>query len=303
MPVTVKACAFLTMEDTAGWSIDADLAIAPLEARGWRVTSVPWRSRAIDWNLFAAVYIGTPWDYPDDVPRFLDVLEEIDRSDAVLVNCLSLVRWNIAKTYLRDLGARGAPVVPSLWLDRLEPGQLAGLFERFGSAKLILKPVISTNATDTFLLDRDAPGDAEREMLRVFTDRPLVVQPFLASVREEGEYSLFFFGPDCSHAIRKVPKAGDFRVQEEHGAAIVPATPDRALANAARRVMRLVDPAPVYARCDFVRGSDGRYLLMELELIEPSMYLRMHEGAAEAFADAFDRHVTASSSCIRHRRG
>lgn len=292
--MTAKRCAFLTMDDTAGWSIDADLGISPLEARGWRVSSVPWRSPAVDWDRYTAVYIGTPWDYPEDVPRFLDVLERIDRSAAVLVNSMSLVRWNIAKTYLRDLGTRGAAVVPSLWPERLEAGQLAGFFEHFASDRLILKPVISTNATDTFLIDRESCAEAELALLPVFADRPLVVQPFLAGVREEGEYSLFFFGGDCSHAVRKVPKAGDFRVQEEHGAAIVPATPDRALADAARRVMRLVEPAPVYARCDFVRGSDGGYLLMELELIEPSMYLRTREGAAEAFADAFDRHVTAS---------
>ncbi len=91
-----KRCAFLTMENTAGWSIDAELAIPPLEVRGWQVTSVPWRLPKVDWGRYTAVYIGTPWDYPEDVPRFLDVLEQIDRSDAVLVNSLSLVRW-IAK--------------------------------------------------------------------------------------------------------------------------------------------------------------------------------------------------------------
>lgn len=291
--MTAIRCAFLTMENTAGWSIDAELAIPPLEARGWRVTLVPWRSPAVEWDRYTAVYIGTPWDYPEDVPRFLDVLEQIDRSDAVLVNSLSLVRWNIAKTYLRDLEARGALIVPSLWPERLAPGQLTGFFRHFASDRLILKPVISTNATDTFLLDREDCAEAEPDLLRVFADRPLVVQPFLANVREEGEYSLFFFGLDCSHAIRKVPEPGDFRVQEEHGAAIVPATPDSALAAAAAGVMRLVEPTPVYARCDFLRDDEGHYRLMELELIEPSMYLRMHGGAAEAFAEAFDRHVAS----------
>jgi hypothetical protein len=86
----MKRCALLTMGDTAGWSIDAELAIPPLDARGWQVTSIPWRTPAVDWDRYAAVYLGMPRDYPDDVPRFLEVLEQIDRSGAVLVNCLKL---------------------------------------------------------------------------------------------------------------------------------------------------------------------------------------------------------------------
>ena len=105
-------CAFLTMDSTEGWSIDADLGIAPLEALGWRVAQVPWRSGDARWDDFDAVYIGTPWDYPEDVGRFLQVLERIDDSGALLVNPLALVRWNLPKTYLRDLEGRGAAIVP-----------------------------------------------------------------------------------------------------------------------------------------------------------------------------------------------
>ena len=86
-----RRCAFLTMDSTTGWSIDADLGIAPLEALGWRVEQVAWRSREARWDDFDAVYIGTPWDYPDDVTRFLDVLARIDASRALLVNPLELV--------------------------------------------------------------------------------------------------------------------------------------------------------------------------------------------------------------------
>jgi hypothetical protein len=291
-----KRCAFLTMDSTEGWSIDADLGIAPLEARNWTVDWIPWRTADVPWDRYDAVYIGVPWDYPADVQRFLSLLERIDRSRAVLVNDLSLVRWSLAKTYLRDLEQRGADIVPSLWYDRMPSGELAGWFERLATRKLIVKPVVSTNATDTFLMTDDSARAEEDVLLRTFRDRALVVQPFIASIVSDGEYSLFYFGNEFSHAIRKRPKRDDFRVQEEHGAEICPTEPEPPMIEAADRVLRLVDPTPVYARVDFVRGADGRFLLMELELIEPSMYLRMHPAAPERFAAAFERYVAAASA-------
>lgn len=109
----VRRCAFLTMADTSGWSIDAHLAIAPLEDLGWSVDSVPWRERAADWHRYDAVYLGTPWDYPEDVTRFLELLADIERAGPVVANPLELVRWNVEKTYLRDLEERGAAIVPT----------------------------------------------------------------------------------------------------------------------------------------------------------------------------------------------
>ena len=282
-----RRCAFLTMDSSAGWSIDADLGIPPLEALGWRVEQVPWRAAGVRWDRYDAVYIGTPWDYPEEVERFLDVLERID-SRTVLVNPLALVRWNVSKTYLRDLESRGAAIVPSRWREHLERGSLAACFDDLGAERLILKPVISTNARDTFLLSREQAGDAEPQLLRTFDQRAFVVQPFIEQVQAEGEYSLFYFGREFSHAIVKKPGDGDFRVQEEHGASIAPVTAmEDALLAAGDRILQLVQPEPAYARCDLVRGADGRFLLMELELIEPSMYLRMHPEAPARFAAAF----------------
>lgn len=292
--MTAKRCAFLTMDNTDGWSIDADLGIAPLQARNWSVDWVPWRSTGVDWNQFDAVYIGTPWDYPDDFGRFIGVLERIDESDAVLVNDLVLVRWNIPKTYLRDLETHGAAIVPSLWHERLEPGQLAASFDKLSVDRIIVKPVVSTNATDTYLLTPETARHSEKQLVQTFSDRAFVVQPFIENIQTEGEYSLFYFGYKYSHAIQKIPKAHDFRVQEEHGANIKAVRPEAELVECADRILQLVQPVPVYARCDLVRGPDGRFLLMELELIEPSMYLRMDSGAAERFAIEFDRYVEMS---------
>jgi len=294
-----KRCAFLTMDRTEGWSIDADLAIPPLQALGWHIDTVAWRSPGVDWDAYDAVYIGTPWDYPEDVTRFIDLLEKVDRSAAVLVNDFELVRWGVPKTYLRDLETRGVDIVPSLWFDGLLREQLSTFFHTLCSERLVIKPVVSTNAKDTFLLDRNDAADKAELLLDAFRDRAFVVQPFVENIRIEGEYSLFYLGGTLSHAIRKVPKARDFRVQEEHGASVTAVVPETSLVSIADRILGLVKPQPVYARCDLVRGSDGRFLLMELELIEPSMYLRMHPEAPQRFAVAFDRYV-AGKARTRH---
>lgn len=279
------------MENTEGWSIDAELAIPPMQALGWAVDSVPWRGVEVDWKHYDAVYIGTPWDYPEDVSRFMRLLEHVASSGPVLVNDLELVRWGIAKTYLRDLEARGVEIVPSRWYEGLSPGRLARCFDALGSDSIVIKPVVSTNATDTFLLERDEVSGLEPLLLSRFANRALVAQPFIRNIRVEGEFSLFYLGGAYSHGIRKVPRAQDFRVQEEHGARIVAVEPEAALVACADKILELVDPLPVYARCDLVRGPDGRFLLMELELIEPSMYLRMSAGAPQRFAESFDRYV------------
>ena len=292
--MTDKRCAFLTMANTDGWEIDSDLSFEPMQALGWAIDMVPWRIEHLDWKQYDAVYICTPWDYPDDPDRFLTLLETIDSSSAVLVNDMALVRWTIPKTYLRDLESRGAAIVPSIWYDEFEVDALAGFFDAHQAEKIIVKPVVSTNAHNTFLLERAVPAEIADELQKTFATRPFVIQPFMENVQAEGEYSLFFFSNEFSHAILKTPKDGDFRVQEEHGARIVAAEPDSALLETAADLLRLVDPMPVYARCDYVRGPDGRFLLMELEVIEPSLYLRMDSEAPMRFARAFDAYVARS---------
>ena len=284
-------CAYLTMDDMEGWSIDVDLCAEPLGELGWQVEAVPWRSGAQDWSRFDAVYIGVPWDYPEDPGRFMDTLVAIDGSGALLVNDLALVRWSLEKTYLRDLELRGGDIVPTLFFDGIDTAALADAFARWETDTIIVKPVIGTNATDTFVLSEEDWRSSIADLQSVFAGRSAMVQPFIANIRDEGEFSMFYIGGEFSHAIQKVPRAGDYRVQEEHGASIRPVAPEARLLTAANKIMGLVEPSPVYARSDFVRGPDGRFLVMELELIEPSMYLRMDPEAPGRFARAFDRYV------------
>jgi len=281
------------MDNPDGWQIDAGLAIPYLQELGWTVDWVPWRTLAVDWTDYDVVYLGVAWDYPQDPDGFLDTLRQIDAAGARLLNSLPTAQWNINKQYLRDLQERGVDIVPSAWFDNVRAFELSAILEMFAADRVVVKPVIGTNAIDSFVITRDN-WDARGQAVRAnFSNRAFVVQPFIDAVQSEGEYSLFFIGGKYSHAIRKKPVVGDYRVQEEYGASLESVKPEPALLRAAEHSVAAVDPVPLYARSDFVRSADNRFLLMELELIEPSMYLRLDDAAPERFARAFDVFASA----------
>ena len=291
-------CAFLTMNDPGDFVTDYELGIPRLQALGWHVDLVPWRGSFVDWNAYDAVYICTPWDYLDDPELFLRVLAAIDASTALLVNDIALVRWTLEKSYLADLQVRGAAIVPSSWHKTISARDIESFFARHNADRVVIKPLIGANAADTFVLTQPVSDKQCRDIVAIYRDRPYLVQPFVAAIQTEGEYSLFYLGGEYSHAIQKTPKAGDFRVQEEHGSEIVPVTPPGDLINISSRVLALVEPSPVYARADFVRDDNDDFLLMELELIEPSLYLRTDAGAPARFAAAFDQHVRSRQATL-----
>lgn len=273
----MRNCAFLTTDDLAGYVTDDKLAEAPFAELGWSVEHVPWRQPG-GWERFDAVVLRSTWDYHKHPEEFLAVLEEIVRSGTRLANPLELVRWNARKTYLRDLEARGLPVVPTVW-DRSRFGEL-------DADEIVIKPVISASAFHTYRLRRGERWSGEMET--AFAGREVMAQPFLRSIVEEGEYSLFHFGGELSHAVLKSPKEEDFRVQEEHGGLIRPVEPPPPLAELGHRIVESLPVPPLYARVDLARLDSGGYALMELELIEPSLYFRTDPESPRRFARAFD---------------
>lgn len=277
-------CAFLMAPDLTDFVSDDELAIAPLAERGWRVALVSWRD-AVDWNAFDAVVVRSTWDYQSAPEAFIAALARIDRSRARLANELTLMRWNMSKTYLRDLEAEGVAIPPTIWAERITTDDLLRYFDELSTDEIVVKPVVSANADDTYRVTRLGASAVADELARVFRRRDCIIQPFLRNVVEEGEYSVMFFNGEPSHTILKTPKQGDFRVQEEHGGWIRPIEPAKQLLASAMHAVDCVAPAPLYGRADFVRTEAG-YALMELELIEPALYLRMDASAPARFADA-----------------
>lgn len=280
----MRQCAFLTMDNLDNFECYDSMLYEPLAELGWRVHPISWREKSVDWNDYEIVVIRSTWDYQDEPELFMDVLEKIESSAASLQNPLELVKWNIDKKYLLDLEKNGIQIVPSIFAEQFDQKLCMDAFLKFGCREIVMKPTISANADDTFRFDEKS---ADIKVLEsCFQNREFLIQPFMEDIVLEGEYSLFFFGGDYSHTILKTPKDDDFRVQEEHGGFLQLVVPEPSLLHLAQKTMATLVPSPLYGRIDFVR-SKNTFLVMELELIEPSLYFNMDENSPIRFANAF----------------
>ena len=280
--------AFLTMDSLDGFvSYDA-LVSDCLALRGLAVDDVSWRNSRANWDDYEMVIIRSPWDYQHSVDEFMAVLENIDASSAVLWNSLEVVRWNVRKTYLQKLHDQGIAIVPTQFIESPTESQIRGMFDVFGSDQIVIKPVIGANANDTFWLRPNSSADLLKQIETLYQGRLALLQPFIQSVVEYGETSHIFFDGQHSHSVLKTPKAGDFRVQEEHGSRIQLIQPDLALIQCAKRALEPVPRQTLYGRVDLVELSNGQQAVMELELIEPSLYLTYDPDSAARFADDVD---------------
>lgn len=288
-------CAFLSMDSLEGFFCDDDLAIEPLRRAGHEVEVVSWRARDVDWNAFDAVVIRSPWDYQQDAGAFFAVLEEIEQSRALLLNPLDLVRWNLRKTYLRDLEARGVRVVNTVWDGRPERSSIRRLFTALEADEVVLKPVVGANADHVLRVRPETIDAILPAARRAYAESGFFAQPFRRKIVEEGEYSVVFLGGAFSHALLKTAAPGDFRVQEEHGGGIAPVEPDSRLLARARLAHDALPAMPLYARVDLVRDEQGDLDLMELELIEPCLYFRMDHRSPARFANALERRLLEES--------
>ncbi|MBK9164403.1 MAG: hypothetical protein IPM21_10965 [Acidobacteria bacterium] len=280
----MRQVCFLTTDDLTGYTSDDELAVEPLRSLGWQVSYESWKDPTVDWGRFEAVVIRTPWDYQKDAEGFLEVLRTIANSGARLENPYDIVEWNLNKRYLAEILAAGVPVIPTTFATGgLDASEFNDFKEIAGTDEIVVKPTISATAQDTFRV-----RSFDHDVARVFKDREFMIQPFIPSITEEGEYSLFFFEGAFSHAILKTPKTGDFRVQEEHGGNINATEPAGELMELGFQALSFIRKRLLYARIDAARGLSGRFEIMEVELIEPALYFRMDNGSAARFAEAFN---------------
>ncbi len=218
------------------------------------------------------------WGYHQKPEEWAALLERLAAHDGPVVNRPADLAWNTRKTYLAELEAKGAPIVPTLFVDAVTPEAVAEARGRFGG-EIILKPQVSAGAFDTVRL---TPG----ETLSGGPAGPAMLQPFLPAVSGEGELSLLFFGGVFSHAVAKRAKAGDFRVQVQYGGLYAPFEPSAEAMAAAKAVLAASGRDFTYARIDLIRDRDGALKLMELEALEPDLYLEHAPDGGAAFARA-----------------
>jgi len=263
----------------------------PMAECGWQTQHISWRKKNVDWSQFAAVIIRSTWDYQDDAQAFMQVLAEIENSGAVLLNSHAIAQWNINKNYLREVEQKGAKVIPTIWLETFDYSLIENYFKHFDTLQIVIKPTISANSDNTFWLKSHDYQHRKKTLETSLYKRQLMVQPFIPAIVEEGEYSLFYFAGEYSHCILKTPKAGDFRVQEEHGGLLQSINPNEELLTAAQQALKTIPEKVLYARIDLVQFH-GQYQLMEIELIEPSLYFNLDKNAATRFSIAFANWMT-----------
>jgi hypothetical protein len=267
---------------------DADLPILAraFSRRGVETETVAWEDARTDWSRFDAALVRSTWNY---VARFDEFSRWLDRAARAtrLVNPLGAIRWNLHKRYLVELAHAGLAVVPTELVPAGHDADWAALFARFG--ELVVKPAVSAGSFATI---RVAPRDfaSVRAHHLEHAERDLLVQPCLASVVSYGETNLVHFGGVFSHAVHKGARWKDDA--EQSRGLVEPADDERALAAEilrwvqARHAAEFEGRPPAYARVDLARGADGRPLLMELEIVEPSLFLDRAPDRAEQLVAA-----------------
>ncbi len=287
MPERLRRVALATYDARPEPTEDDRLLAEALSTRGVSVDAVPWSDPRARWNAFDAVVARSCWDYFHRAGEFHTWLDRLEADGVRVHNDVGILRWNADKTYLRDLEAAGIPVIPTRWLDVASPTTLGELRRDTGWGEVVVKPTVSGGAHRTWRSAPDADAVHDEQLAEMIGAGAVMVQPLVREIEREGEWSLVFFGGAYSHAVLKRPRAGDFRVQSEHGGSLEPAAPEATVIAAAARAIGAIPfgrEAPLYARVD---GCivDGRLLLMELEVLEPELFLRCSVESAGRLAD------------------
>lgn len=256
--------------------------IGALAEIGLDAEPVQWDDTSVDWRTYQALVLRSTWDYHLRIDEFDAWLSTVDRARVALWNPTSLVRWNMHKSYLRGLEEQGILIPGTRWLPKGRDVALGALLRAAAWDEAIVKPAISASATNTSRVQVNNVADAE-QFAMLIRQADVLVQEIVPEIARDGEWSLIFLGGAYSHAALKRPRAGDFRVQLELGGSADPATAPSVVVAAAERVAALIPGRWLYARIDGVVTGRG-FMLMEVECIEPLLFLEQAPGSYERFA-------------------
>lgn len=260
-----------------------------LERAGIDAEIVAWDDDR-DWSAHPMVVIRSTWDYTSRLDEFLAWTRAVDEV-TTLWNPAEVVRWNTHKGYLIELEERGAPVVPTAWLGQGDRIDLRELLSSRGWNDVIAKPAVGAGSRGLVRIEPHTLDLGQHHLDALLARGDVMVQPFLPAISTHGETSLVFIGGSLSHAIRKVPPAGEIRIQVEHGGRYERIEPEPATADLAAWVLEATGHEFLYARVDLIPDVDGNPQLAELEVVEPSLYLTWVPEAADRMAAAIGRRL------------
>jgi glutathione synthase/RimK-type ligase-like ATP-grasp enzyme len=282
--------ALVTSADLPNLFGGEQLLLPALEALGMKVSICVWDAPELDWTKFDAIVIRCPWDYHEKLPAFLAWLQHLAQLQLKVVNDLATLRWNLNKNYLFELQNAGLALIPSICLKPDDQRSLDDLLVAMQTDEIVVKPVQSAGAWRTLRVQAGHTAKYENDFNQWRLEQDFLVQPFMPEIMQDGEWSLVFFDGAYSHALIKRAKPGDFRVQSDHGGSVeaMHATPE--LIAQAEKILQTLPSMPCYARVDGVI-RDAQFLLMELELLEPELFLELAPHAATQLAQAIIRRI------------
>jgi glutathione synthase/RimK-type ligase-like ATP-grasp enzyme len=251
-----------------------ELLVNWLKQKDVHCTLAYWDDPNVNWQQFDLVMLKSPWDYFNRPFEFSAWLDKLDNERVRVMNPLNIVRWNMDKIYLRELENARIPVIPTVWLDKGSVCDIHYLFSYFKSEKIVVKPRISGGSYNTFIITRSEEDIFTEKINQLLLTENFMAQPFLEEIKN-GEASFIFFGGKFSHAVKKIPKEGDFRVQHYFGGRIESYTASTGIFEQAKNVNDHFATKCLYARVDGIE-INGKLHIIELELIEPFLFLFSH---------------------------
>jgi glutathione synthase/RimK-type ligase-like ATP-grasp enzyme len=279
---------FVTYADLPNLDADDRLVVVELEKRGFNCAVAVWNDDNISWSNAGICVLRSTWDYHLHYAKFLYWLNRVSALTTVW-NDVEIVRWNSNKRYLLDLQRASIPIVPTVLFEKEQSVDLLKIMDEHGWDRGILKPAIGLSTLGVKKIGRSEPG-IQAHLNNMLESGDVLLQPLIQTVFERGERALVFLGGKYSHTVRKsafqpLAQAG------EAGETIV--EPEQSELDLAHRVLARVKKPALFARVDIIRAVDGQDLLMELELVEPSLYLGMHKAAVSAFTNALCQLATS----------
>ncbi|MBI1770703.1 MAG: hypothetical protein HYR67_20225 [Bacteroidetes bacterium] len=275
--------AFVTSIANTEITSDDHLIVDQLAMHNVEVVSAPWDSTKVNWGDFKAIVFRSCWNYHHKPNEFNVWLEKMNLLNLPFLNPVKVVQWNLHKQYLFELQSKGFAVPPGILIEQNNHTSLQEVMDEKDWDKIVIKPAVSATAKDTWVASRVSLNGAQKRFNESLSQADIIIQKFIPEVLQHGEVSLIYINKHFSHAVLKKPKQGDFRVQNDFGGTVEPLTPSPDIIQQGEKIVHAIDYPLLYARVDGVI-SNGKLVLLELELIEPVLFLKYSAIAASLMA-------------------
>jgi glutathione synthase/RimK-type ligase-like ATP-grasp enzyme len=284
----MKKIGFITSSEDPNLSRDDQLAIEPLKSLGYEVFPLVWDDSGSDLSSYDAFVFRSCWNYHTHFQSFLKWVEILRAQQKPILNSLDVSIWNLNKVYLLELQKKGVSIPKTEWIKHgslFDSDDVKTKMDFFEGRQIVIRPAVSLNGHDTYLVSAKDENKLKEIWRSMPLQRDIIVQEFIPEIRSSGETSLIFFNGEFSHAIKKIPASDEFRIHVEYGGLQTAVVPSPQLIAEAKEILNLVDSALLFARVDVIERSQ-KAVLIELEIVDPMLFLGYSVGAPDRFAKA-----------------